>query len=161
VARDKKHKKHVAPTGPVLKARVEKALTEHRTQQALDLAKTLFRQEATPANRDLLKRASMARVRDLSSQAHYRDAAVILNNLTTLDGTPEFLVEIAQQLADCGDLARALEVRGKLTESALQAKVMTHVADEVLRQGETAKQNLPAELHGQLELIRRAVVRGE
>jgi tetratricopeptide (TPR) repeat protein len=156
VARHLKRKKIWQPAAQTLPARIEKALTEKRTQQALELAKTLYRQTPTPANQDLLKRASRARARDLVASGHDRDAAVILGNVASLDSSPEFLADLAVEIADSGDLARALELREKITDSAARARILTHVADEVFRQGEAARLYLPADLHGQMDSLRQA-----
>jgi tetratricopeptide (TPR) repeat protein len=151
-----KRKKYGQPIAETLQARIEKALTEKRTQQALELAKIVYRQAPTPANQELLKRASLARARDLATSGHDRDAAVILGNLAALDNNPEFLADLAVGLADSGDPARALELRGKIADPAAQTRIFTHVADEVFRQGEAAKTILSQELQGQMDSLRHA-----
>jgi tetratricopeptide (TPR) repeat protein len=162
VARSKKFK--TATRGPgtaALPARIDKALRENRTQQALELARTLHRQDNSPANRELLKRTALARAADLTAHGHQRDAAAVLASILALDSAPEFLAQVATRFADIGDLGRALELQGKLTDPKLQAQVMAHVADEVVRQGPAAKSHLPAALQGQTDVIWQAFTHAE
>ncbi len=157
-----KHAKRVtAPSGTALHGRIEKALAEHRSQQALELAKNLHRQENSSASKELLKKASLARVHDLSAQGKHQDASAILANLVTLDTTPEFLAEVAEQMADAGALDRVAELLARIGEPALQAKVMAHIADEVVRKGGSAREYLPPELHAPLDALLEAAAHAE
>ena len=101
-----KHGKHArsTATAPDLHARVERALNDQRFQNALELAKQLYKSEPTPANADLLCKVSLGRARQLRSQGYSRDALVILNNAKALPLQNVALKrEIAQELAACGD----------------------------------------------------------
>jgi tetratricopeptide (TPR) repeat protein len=140
---------------------VEKALREHRTQQALELARVLFKREATANHRELLKRAGLARARDLFNQGKTRDAGEVLSGIAALDSSPAFLADVAQELARAGQLPRALQMLPQITDVAAQARLLAHVVDEAVRQGDAAKAQLPEDLRSQLDLLQQAFTLAE
>src|SRR3954454_24526440 len=110
----KKHKKkhgHVTvQTGADLRARVERAQREGRTQQALELAKQLHKSEPTPAHLELLRAAYLGRPRQLRGQGNTRDAVTVLEAARRYgEGDPAWLEQVAGELALCGDPRAALD----------------------------------------------------
>ncbi len=86
----KKHKHHAAPvTGAALLERVQRAESEGRTQQALDLAKQLHKQEPTPAHLEILKRAYLTRAKHLRLQGYQRDAGTALEAAVAVVGADD------------------------------------------------------------------------
>ena len=69
---------------PNVEARARKALQEGRTQQALELAKQLYKQEPTEQHRSLLRHAYVERARQLQIQGKVQDAATVYENLLNL-----------------------------------------------------------------------------
>src|SRR4029077_15192902 len=60
--------------------RLQKARSEGRTQQALELAKQLAKQEPTPEHRELLRSVTFERGCQLLSEGKQRDAIVVFQN---------------------------------------------------------------------------------
>jgi tetratricopeptide (TPR) repeat protein len=146
---------------PVLKARVEKALREGRTQQALDLAHTLYTREPSPPHKELLEKASLERARQLHGQGHDRDARQVLENAARLDGNPAFLEQVALELAAVGDAPGALRLLERVPGSQVMPQVLGHAADGALRQGKAGRDFLPAPLRPQFDLIVQAFAQVE
>src|SRR5262249_42730092 len=126
----KKHKhagRAAAPLSPaVLKDRIERALQEQRTQQALELARALSKQDPSPLSKDLLEKACLARARQLRGQGHDRDARLVLENAAQLDGNPAFLEQVAQEMAAAGDALRALRLLERVPGSQALPQVLGH-----------------------------------
>ncbi len=132
-----KHKKH-APghiTSAELKARVERALHEGRSQQALDLARQLYKREHTPEYQELVKKASLARARHLHEQGYNQDAATLLETAVQIDpDNPAWLQTLAEPLARCGGIQKALALVSALLDVPARAKIQAHAADAALQQ---------------------------
>ncbi len=148
-------------TAPILKARAEKALREARTQQALDLAHSLYRREPSSAHKDLLERATLERARQLRAQGHDRDAHQVLDTAARLDGSPAFLEQLAVELAAVGDAAAALKLLERVPGSAAVPQVLGHAADAALRRGKAGRELLPEPLRPQLDLVVQAFAQVE
>src|SRR5207244_2675483 len=106
-----------APRGSVapLKPRIQRAISEGRFQQALDLAKQLSKQEPTPENRELHKTAALGRARQLREQGYSRDALATLEAATRLDpDNLSWLEQIARETAMAGGIAQALILAQRL-----------------------------------------------
>jgi tetratricopeptide (TPR) repeat protein len=160
----KKHKQKRQATlvsSSVLRDRVEKALGEERFQHALELARSLARQDPTEASREIMRRACLGRARQLRGQGHHRDACSVLNSAVELDGSPTFRAEVAQELAACGDVRGALDLARALAEPQLEAKVFARAADSAVVQGAAGRDLLPEGLRGQLDLVVRAFAQVE
>lgn len=160
-----KHKHGVGPGTSTadLEPRIRKALKENRTQQALELAKQLFKYEPTAAHKDLLRIVYRERARQLREQGNTRDAGTVLENLVPLcdDATADTLAQLAQDLAQCGSLRRALEIQAQLADPALQSRVLGHIADAAVAQGGDAGNLLGAELQAGFDLVLRAFEHAE
>src|SRR4051812_19538174 len=72
VAKKSKPTLHVSLAG--LRDRVERASREGRHHQALELAHSLYRQEASEQHRELLKKTTLGRARQLRTEGKSRDA---------------------------------------------------------------------------------------
>jgi tetratricopeptide (TPR) repeat protein len=154
--RKKRGRADEALAAPVLKARVEKALREGRSQQALDLAHTLHKRDPSPPHKDLLQKASLERARQLRSAGHDRDARIVLESAARLDGAPAFLEQVARELAAVGDAPTALKLLERVPGSSVMPQVLGHAADAAIRQGKSGRNLLPAALQPQFDLFMQA-----
>jgi tetratricopeptide (TPR) repeat protein len=135
--------------------RVHKALQEGRTQQALELARMLFKHDSSPENLELVRKTTMARARQLRSNGYSRDAATVLVNALDLGGA-DFLRQLAQELAACGDVQRAMELLQRVDDPAINTSVLAQAVDAAMRQGQAARNLLPDDLRCQFDLVRQA-----
>ena len=88
-----------------LRRRIDKASNEHRFQTALDLAKQLYKYEATTANRELLFRIYLGRAGQLRDQGASRDSCTVLENAASLaDNDPAKLLNVAEEMVACGEM---------------------------------------------------------
>jgi tetratricopeptide (TPR) repeat protein len=160
----KKHKPHHTSTPPgSLGPRIDRAVTEGRYQQALELAKQLFKQEPTPTNRELLLRIYLGRAHQLRSTGHTRDALTVLHVALGVDGSgnPEWLEQMALEFAACGDAAQAQTLLGRLPEdSAARGRVLAQAADAAFTIDDGAK-HLPSEWKADYDRIVHAFSRIE
>jgi tetratricopeptide (TPR) repeat protein len=140
----------------VLRGRIEKALSEQRTQQALELARSLYKQDPSSLSKELLEKACLARARQLRAQGHDRDARLVLENAAQLDGNPAFLEQVAQEMAAAGDAPRALRLLDRVPGSQALPQVLGHAVDGALRQGKAGRDTLPETLRPQFDLILQA-----
>jgi len=150
------------PTLDQLKNRVEKAVSEGRFQQALELGKQLYKQEPTPAHRTLLLQTYLGRARQLSGQGLTREARVVLENALPLIGNEApWLEQVATELAVGGHVAESLRVLARVPGSAVEAQVLARAADAALRQGAAGRKLLPDSLQAPFDLIVHAFARLE
>lgn len=157
-------RRHPQPvqTGAHLRLRTERALREGRSQQALELAKALFRQEPTDRNRDLLRRAYLARGKDLHERGADRDAVTVLKAaLEAASDDPEWLGPVADQLAQSGGVHEALALLPRLTDPAARDRLLGHVADAALGQGATGRELLPEPYRADFDRVTQAFAFGE
>jgi tetratricopeptide (TPR) repeat protein len=163
VAKRPKHKHHGAAvvTLSELKARVERAMSEGRFQTALELAKSLFKQERSPVHQELVQKATLGRARQLRTQGHTRDAAVVLDNATHLSDSPAWLQQVAEEYAACGEPQKALNLLSRVPGAAGQPRVLGQLADAALRQGKAGRNQLPDALKEQFDLILQTFAHAE
>jgi tetratricopeptide (TPR) repeat protein len=154
----KKHKQHrpTAPSQGEVRQRAQRAAQEGRFQQALDLAKQLYKQEPTPENRAFLKQTYLGRARQLIGQGYTRDAITVLTVARQVDpADPVYLGEVASELARCGALQEVLPLLEHLPEVAT-GKVFAAVADVSMRQGPAGRGKLPVALQPDFDRIVQA-----
>lgn len=155
----KKAKRHFAiPQSSLnLKNRVNRAMSEGRWQQALELGKELHRQETTPAHRELLLKIYLGRSRQLREQGQTRDAHTVLKNALEIAGDAvEWLGPLAEELAMIGQVGEALELARRLPGSEAQAKLQIRAVDAALTQGAAGRRSLPESLQLGFDLVVRA-----
>lgn len=151
----KKHKHHAstALTPAELRPRIERARREGRFQQALELAKQLHKYEPTPAHLELLHEVYLGRARQLRTQGQARDAVAVLDVAVRLEGmTAAWQQQFAEEMAQCGEIGRALAMAENLPEAAGQ-RIRTHVADAAVQQGAAGRAALPPPLQEDLDRI--------
>jgi tetratricopeptide (TPR) repeat protein len=154
-----KHKHRPAPASPSeLRPRIDRAAGEGRFQQALELAKQLYRYEPTPAHKDLLLKTYLGRARQLRTTGYTRDAVTVINAGLQQDGTDlGWLEQAAQELAACGDVGGALRLLGRLpADSPARGRVMGLAADAAVAQGAGGKPALAPELHADFDRVTQA-----
>lgn len=149
------------PSAEVM-ARARRALNEGRSQQALELAKQLYKDEATPAHKDLLRTAYLERARQLRKQGYTRDAAAVLDNALHLgDGDPGWLAKVAEEFAAAGETNRALAFLERITDTALRARILNQSVDTAMGKGAAGRALLPESLRAQFDLVLRAFAQAE
>jgi tetratricopeptide (TPR) repeat protein len=136
--------------------RIAKARREGRTQQALDLTRTLVKYEPTDAHRELLRQVTLERGQQLQANGMLRDAATVYSNALAMGGAPEFLARVAQRLAECGAVAPALAAMEQLPDPAVRQRVLHNAVDAAVTQGPAGKNSLLADLHAAFDLILQA-----
>ncbi len=145
-----------------LQPRIDRATREGRFQQALDLAKQLHKHEPTPAHLELLKDVYLGRARQLRGQGQTRDALTILDVALRLDETtPAWLERVAEELALCGDVRRALALTDTLTDAAGASRILGHAADAAMQHESAHRAALPPALQADCERIIRAFTQVE
>ena len=107
----RKHQKHKAPPGSTdLRARIQRSRKEGRTQQALDLARQLYKASPVPANLEILKETTLERARQLRTQGNGRDAANTLEAAAQLDEqNPQWLKALGEEIGGGAALGRDAE----------------------------------------------------
>src|SRR5262249_17413088 len=108
------------------------------------------------AHRELLQNTILGRARQLRSQGYTRDAGSVLQNAVQLDGAPGFLEQLAEELAACGDVRRALEVLGKVPDPPGRPRGLAQAADAAPRQGKSGRDLLPEAYRGEFDAVLRA-----
>jgi tetratricopeptide (TPR) repeat protein len=167
VSKRSKQRAPAAPSPAVLRSRVERAAEEGRYQHALELAKQLYKQDASPTHRDLLQRAQLGRAQQLRQQGYLRDAQAVLENALPLaEGNPAWLERLAEELARCGSVRRAVELAQRIPGSPAQGRILAQAADWALQhvghganvppQPPAGRKLLPEALTGQFDLILQA-----
>jgi len=160
----KKHKHHpTSATSPAdLRPRIERARQEGRFQQALDLAKQLHKHEATPAHLELLKDMYLGRARQLRGQGQTRDAITVLDVALHLDeATPAWRERLAEEMALCGEVRRAIALTDGLSDAASAGRILALIADAALQQGSAGRDALPPALQADFDRILLAFEQAE
>jgi tetratricopeptide (TPR) repeat protein len=158
----KKHHSPAARLSPTeIGARIRRAEAEGRFQQALELAKSLYKDDPAPPHKDLLLKMLLGRARQLRSEGRTRDAASTLENAIDLDPDRGWYEQVAQELAACGQAGKALELLRPYPDSAALPRVLAQAADAALAQGRAGRDTLPEGLRGQLDLVLHASAHAE
>lgn len=140
-----------------LKRRITKAVSEGRSQQALELAKELHRHEPTPDNDALLRKVYLERIRQFRREGRTRDAASLLDHVVKLPAAdPAWLESLAVELAHTGDVARALEIAARSGNSQVQSQVQAIAVDVALSKQQAGRALLPESHRPQFDLILQA-----
>jgi tetratricopeptide (TPR) repeat protein len=140
----KRRSPHTTAFATDLPGRVERALSEGRSKQALELAKVLFHQEPTPEHRELVRRAYLDRGRELRERGAGRDSLIVLKAAADSQGDdPAWLVRLAEQLILSGGIAEALALLTRVTDDAAKDRLLGPIADAALRQGGAGRALLP------------------
>src|SRR5262249_11126987 len=133
---------------------ISKAMNDGRFQTALDLAKKLHRQEATPGHRDLLFRCYLGRAKELQERGAFRDAVTVLENTMPLaENDAQKQVQMAEVFLLCGETLRALKVVEGLPEPKPTANLLAIAADVALQRGARGRELLPESLRTDFDLI--------
>lgn len=155
----KKHKRQRTADLPLSdrESRIRKALSEGRTQQALELAKHLYKEEPTPARKELLGKAYWERGRDLRGRGYLKDAITVFENAVHFcDGDKVRLGMLVKEMAECGGIRQALTLSDGLRDEGLRAQVLIQAADTALSQGAEGRKLLPEPLLDGFDRIRNA-----
>jgi tetratricopeptide (TPR) repeat protein len=157
LAKKHKHRKPAADSLAVLRSRSERARAEGRFQQALELAKQLYKRQPTPEYRELLKDVYLGRARQLRSQGQTRDALTVLETALRVDETtPAWLEQVAAEMARAGGAARALALVERVPEAASAGRIRGFAADAAVEEPSAIRPVLPPPLQAELDSILQA-----
>jgi hypothetical protein len=131
-------------------------LNEGRTQQALGLAKELYKSEKTPVNLSLLQDAYLQRARQLIQQGRSTDARTVLTFAAQLSDAADWRESLARELASIGEPTAVSELLGAEMAPELQRQALEQAADLELQRNPKLKPSLPAEYLVPAESIRQA-----
>jgi tetratricopeptide (TPR) repeat protein len=151
--------RHPAPTSPVdLRQRIDRATREGRFQQALELAKHLYKYEPTADHKSLLLEIYLGRARQLRNTGYTRDAITVLNAGLVVDSNnTAWLEKAAAELAACGDARTAQTLLARLpSESPARARITGLAVDAALAQEAAGRSALPPELHADFDRVLQA-----
>jgi len=145
------HKKHKfskpAAAWPDLKSRIERAVSESRFQQALELAKQLYKCEPTPEHLELLKRVYLGRGRQLHEQGKTNDARTVLDAAQRIDpGNPAWLEQLAVELARAGGGKQALALLEQVPGAVPSPKILAQAIDGAMHQEAAGRSLVPEQL---------------
>jgi tetratricopeptide (TPR) repeat protein len=149
----KKHKHTAGHVGDP-RVRIERAISEGRYQIALDLTRHLYKDEPTPEHRQLLHRTGMGRARQLRQEKRTRDAAAVLHGLLQTEGNqPDWLGDIASELAACGEIKEALTMLGSAADPAIVERFHAQAADAAVQHQAAGRAMLPEALQPDFDRI--------
>ena len=156
-----RHGRSTHPSPQFDRARLERATAEGRFQQALELAKQLYRQEPKPEHLKILKDAYLERARQQVHTGHSRDAVATLDAAVPLDPTDEaWLAALATTLAAAGGVRQALALLDRISPAEAE-RVRAQVVDSAIRLGAAGREMLPANLHADFDRIVQAFAQVE
>jgi tetratricopeptide (TPR) repeat protein len=136
---------------------VERAIAEGRFQQALELAKQLYKTEPTPDHLDLLKKTYLGRARQLHASGYDRDAATTLDAAIRIDAAnAAWLEQLAAELAACGAAQRAMELLKQVPSPSMSSAVFARAADAAVQHEAAGRSSLPAEMHADFDRLLKA-----
>ncbi len=139
-----------------VRARLDRATLEGRFQQALELAKQLYKDEPRPEHLKLLEDAYLSRARQQISTGHTRDAVQTLEAAARLDPTDAtWQGALAEQLAAAGGVRQALVLLERLPPAEAE-RVRAQAVDSAVRQENAGRATLPAALHADFDRILQA-----
>ncbi|MFL5340115.1 MAG: hypothetical protein ACJ8F7_08180, partial [Gemmataceae bacterium] len=145
-----------------LRRRISKSVADGRFQNALDLAKQLFKYTPSADHRDLLLRCYLGRANQLREQGKSRDAATVLEVAGQYVGDdPAERIHFAEELARAGEAARAFQVLQSIPEPRPANRVPALAADAALARGAAGRGLLPEALHADFDRVRAAFVHAE
>src|ERR1043165_4093010 len=133
--------------------RIAKARREKRSQQALELANMLLKQEPTDEHRELQRQVALERGEQLLAEGKRIDAANVFKSALQKGGPPEFLTAVIEKLAACGEIGLALANLHAVAELSARQRVLQHIADAAILSGAAGKAALPAELQAGFDAI--------
>lgn len=151
------HGAQVFGTPEGLAARVRRAIQEEKFQQALDLAKQLYKQEPQPANQQLLIEAYFGRARQQRLRGQAKDSVITLQNISHFAELDEpTRARLAEELAASGASDRALQLVGKIADSQLRNRILGKAVDAAIAQGAAGRAALPVDLQPGFDLVIQA-----
>jgi tetratricopeptide (TPR) repeat protein len=150
----RKDRTAAAATPELLQARAERAAREGRFQQALELARELHKLAPRPDRLQFLRRMRLGRARQLRGQGKARDAATVLRAaVADGGGDPDWLAEVAGELAQCGEVKGALDLLARAPDAAGAAKALGHAADAAVERGDSGRAELPPPLQADYDRV--------
>jgi tetratricopeptide (TPR) repeat protein len=156
------HKRHdrrqAPPSLDVLRQRTERAVAEGRFQQALELARQLYKSGAAAPHRALLEKAYLGRARQLRTQGALRDAVGLMQAALPIFGDdPVWREQVAVELALAGEVRQALELRERQPPDLVAGeRILAAAADAAVEKEAAGRELLPDALRPDFDRIRTA-----
>ncbi len=138
-----------------LQAKVECARSEGRHQQALEVAKQLFKGSPTTEHRTLLKTVTVERARQLRKQGYNRDAAATLEAGIRLDeANPAWIEELAREIALTGETEKISAFRSRLpTDSPITKDLELQILDAAIEKEAAGRTLVPDALRADFDRV--------
>jgi len=144
-----------------LPQRIARARGEGRFQHALELVRSLYKQDPTDQHLELLRSVSIERGEELQRQGKLQDAVTLFGNAAQLGGSRDFLESLAGRLASCGALFKALDLLVRVPDSTARPRVLAQAVDHAMAEGSAGRRLLPPELQAQWDLVLQAFTQAE
>ncbi len=162
----KQHKRRSRPDtspGTDLRPRIDRARSEGRYQQALDLTKQLHKYEPTPAHLELLREVYLGRARQLRLQGQTRDAFTVLETAARLEGDSSvaWRQRLAEEMALCGEIGRTLSMLDDATDVTVTNRVLCLAVDAAVAKEAAGRTELPPALQADFDCILRAFAQAQ
>jgi tetratricopeptide (TPR) repeat protein len=165
VSKHSKFKKATPQSPSSIKPRIDRAIHEGRFQQALELAKQLYKYEPTPVHLALLKKVYLGRGKELRDRGATQDAATLYEAAVRIDAADAAWVDqLAVELARCGAVQRASNLVVAIPDSNAVQQIQALTVDAALQKQAQGKSLLAPALHADFDRILSAfqqVERGE
>ena len=143
-----------ASSPATVQVRIEKAMREGRFQQALELAKQLFKYEPNDDHKAILKKAYIGRAEELRDRGADKDAAIVLEFAVRVDpDDTAWVQQIAVELARCGAAQSSLGLLARLPDSTAAQEIQALAVDAAISKQAAGKSTLPAGLHVDFDRI--------
>lgn len=139
-----------------LEDRIAKARREKRTQQALDLARQLYKLHRNDGNREILRQVTLERGLDLLKSRQNEDAATVFANALELSPTARFQATAIHGLISSGAVRQALTALEKIDDPLIQQELMKAMVDVAVSKGDAGKTLLPESMHLQFDYVQNA-----
>ncbi len=154
----KHHHAAVLASPAELQPRIERASRDGRFQQALELAKQLYKYEPTPAHKDLLLKTYLGRARQLRGTGYLKDAVTVIHaGLQHADSDVAWLEQAALELSACGDARGASDFLARLPEdSPARARIRAQAVDAAITHGAASRTALAPDLQPDFDRILQA-----
>ena len=102
----------------------------------------------------MLRQAYLGRARQLRTQGQASDAATVLQAGLAVDrATPDWLEDVAEELARCGEVKHAMETLAGVPETTALARVMAGAADAAMQREKAGRSLLPESLYADFDRI--------
>jgi predicted Zn-dependent protease len=138
-----------------LQRRIAKLRANQNLEEALRLARKLASEQPSALHDDLFRDILLERAALLTKLGKQSEAiALLIEGTKLVPEKPDYSMKLAERLALCGELERALSLLARFPDSdKARAKLFTQLADAAVQQGPAGKAKLPADLHAGFDAV--------